>query len=77
MSLIANRITVQGFSAADFVTRIEESTNVVAKGLQEGTIQLAESEMVVDTKFEDIPKTWGMLFEGKNTGKLITKIIHV
>jgi NADPH-dependent curcumin reductase CurA len=30
--------------------------------------------MIVDTKFEDIPTTWQMLFEGGNKGKLITKL---
>lgn len=25
-------------------------------------------------KFEDVPQIWGMLFEGGNKGKLITKL---
>jgi NADPH-dependent curcumin reductase CurA len=29
---------------------------------------------VVKTKFEDVPKTWMMLFQGGNTGKLVTEI---
>lgn len=34
-----------------------------------------QKEMVVETKFEDIPKVWEMLFKGENKGKLITKLI--
>jgi NADPH-dependent curcumin reductase CurA len=29
----------------------------------------------VPTAFEDIPKTWLKLFEGANTGKLLTQIV--
>lgn len=29
---------------------------------------------MIDTAFEDIPKTWMMLYSGVNTGKLITKL---
>lgn len=76
MSLIANRLTVKGFMSGDFVSRLEESTNVVAKGLKEGKIRLDAAEMIVKTRFEDIPKTWAMVFEGKNRGKLVTEIIH-
>jgi NADPH-dependent curcumin reductase CurA len=45
------------------------------KAAKEGKIQMGEeTETVVATKFEDVPKTWMMLFEGGNTGKLVTEI---
>jgi NADPH-dependent curcumin reductase CurA len=44
--------------------------------IKEGKIKLGDhSETVVDTKFDDIPKTWHKLFEGGNRGKLITKLV--
>jgi NADPH-dependent curcumin reductase CurA len=73
-TLVSNRLTLKGFSAFDWATRLGEATGVVAKGIQEGGIKAADSEMVVETKFEDIPKTWSMLFDGRNTGKLVTQI---
>ena len=33
-----------------------------------------QEETIVSTKFEDIPKTWLMLFEGGNQGKLISEL---
>ena len=43
---------------------------------KEGKIKVGEeNETVIDTKFEDIPKTWMLLFEGANTGKLVTKLV--
>ena len=49
---------------------------VFRKALAENKIRLDEqNETVVDTKFEDVPRTWFHLFEGKNQGKLVTKIV--
>lgn len=43
---------------------------------KEGKIKVGEeNETVVDTNFEDVPKTWLSLFEGANTGKLVTKLV--
>lgn len=35
----------------------------------------SQGETVVDTKFEDIPKTWDKLFHGANQGKLISRLV--
>jgi NADPH-dependent curcumin reductase CurA len=44
--------------------------------VKKGTIVLGdESETVVDTKFEDVPKMWMILFSGGNKGKLVTKLV--
>jgi NADPH-dependent curcumin reductase CurA len=46
------------------------------EALKEGKIKIDDkSEQVIDTKFEDIPKTWLKLFEGGNQGKLVTKLV--
>jgi len=48
----------------------------LTKWVEDGTISVAEAETVVDTVFEDIPKTWQRLFQGQNRGKLVTKLIQ-
>lgn len=54
----------------------------MAKGSQElaeyvrnGTLDVTGAEQVEEAKFEDIPKVWEKLFNGGNTGKLITKLV--
>lgn len=42
--------------------------------VKEGKLNV-DRETVVDTKFEDVPKTWQKLFTGDNTGKLVTKLV--
>lgn len=71
-----NRIMVKGFVVPDHMHRAPEVMQTLRKALEEGKLTLdASSETVVDTKFEDIPQTWLRLFEGSNSGKLITKIV--
>jgi NADPH-dependent curcumin reductase CurA len=43
--------------------------------VEEGKLDVTEGETVVDTKFEDVPKTWQLLFTGGNKGKLVTKLV--
>jgi NADPH-dependent curcumin reductase CurA len=54
---------------------IAEATGDLGKWVQEGKISFTGGETVVDTKFEDVPKTWQMLFSGATRGKLITKLV--
>lgn len=42
--------------------------------VKERKLVIKDEETLVRTTFEEIPKTWGMLFEGGNTGKLITQV---
>jgi NADPH-dependent curcumin reductase CurA len=42
--------------------------------VQEGKLTV-DRETVVETKFEDIPKTWQRLFSGGNQGTLVTKLV--
>ena len=71
-----NRIMVKGFVVPDNAHRAPEVMQTLRKGLEAGKLTLdAGSETVVDTKFEHIPQTWLRLFEGSNSGKLITKIV--
>ena len=75
--VIANRIEIQGFIVLDWAARGGPAAIAeMVQAFKDGKIKLGdENETVVDTKFEDVPKTWMMLFEGKNTGKLVTKLV--
>ena len=74
--VISMRLQIRGFIVTDFIPRAGEALGTFRKALQEGKLKIGdENEHVVDTKFEDVPKTWMKLFEGGNTGKLITKLV--
>jgi NADPH-dependent curcumin reductase CurA len=75
--IIANRIEIKGFIVIDAMMagKAEGWIGELVKAAKEGKIQIGpETETVVKTKFEDVPKTWMMLFEGGNTGKLVTEV---
>ncbi|KAF1814649.1 NAD(P)-binding protein [Eremomyces bilateralis CBS 781.70] len=74
--IISNRIAVKGFIVTDHLARAAIAREELVAAFKAGKIQISgDQETVVDTKFEDIPKTWVMLFAGGNTGKLVTKIV--
>lgn len=56
--------------------KAQAALDLFTKSVEEGKLKIdAESEQVVETKFEDVPKTWLMLFQGGNRGKLVTKLV--
>ncbi|OQO06215.1 hypothetical protein B0A48_08803 [Cryoendolithus antarcticus] len=74
--VISMRIEVKGFIVIDYLHKIQEVSEIFKKGIEDGTLQVGdEGEHVVETKFEDVPKTWVKLFEGANQGKLVTKLV--
>ena len=76
--IVTNRIEVRGFIVLDYVSqgKAPEAIGALVQAFKEGKIRLGdENETVVDTVFEDVPRTWMGLFEGRNTGKLITKLV--
>lgn len=76
--VISNRIEIKGFIVLDWLAQGKgpDAVKEMVQALKQGKIKVDEaSETVVDTSFEDIPKTWMMLFEGGNTGKLVTKLV--
>lgn len=76
--VISNRIEIKGFIVTDAVQAGKAMSMIGALigAFKEGKIQITkDSETIVDTKFEDVPKTWSMLFSGGNTGKLVTKLV--
>ncbi|KAJ4363488.1 quinone oxidoreductase [Neocucurbitaria cava] len=75
--IIINRIEVKGFIVTDAIESGKAGPWVqeLIKYAKEGRIQIGpETETVVPTRFEDVPKTWMMLFKGGNMGKLLTQI---
>ena len=76
MSLIMNRLNLNGFTMMDYLDRMDEATAALSKALEEGKLVVDGAETVVDVKgnIEEIPKVWMGLFEGSNKGKLITKV---
>jgi NADPH-dependent curcumin reductase CurA len=70
-------LSIRGFIVIDFMSTFPETIKLFIQALKDGKLKISneESEQVVDTKFEDIPKTWLKLFDGGNTGKLVTKLV--
>ncbi|KAG2077123.1 NAD(P)-binding protein [Suillus decipiens] len=81
VEIITNRLSIQGFVVLDFMFPKDGSNRVateafpdIARALQRGDITLERAEDIVEVPFIDIPKVWGRLFTGANTGKLVTKL---
>ncbi|WPH00032.1 Hypothetical protein R9X50_00285500 [Acrodontium crateriforme] len=72
--IISMRLNIRGFIVFDYAHKYGEAMAVFHKALQEGKLQIEGGEHVVKTNFEGVPKTWLSLFEGTNTGKLITDL---
>ncbi|GME28460.1 alcohol dehydrogenase [Neofusicoccum parvum] len=75
--VISMRLKLKGFIVLDWAQqgKAKESIGEIANAAKEGKIKISdEGETVVSTQFDDIPKTWMKLFDGSNTGKLVTKL---
>ncbi|MBK2123645.1 NADP-dependent oxidoreductase [Fangia hongkongensis] len=68
--MLYKRATLQGILARDFANRNQEMISALSKMLKAGEIQYNET---VINGFHNLPTALAMLFEGKNTGKLIVK----
>lgn len=73
--VISMRLNIRGFIVLDHPETMQEALKVLPKALEEGKLDITEGEHVVETKFDDVPATWLKLFEGANTGKLVTKLV--
>lgn len=76
--VISSRIEIKGLIVMDFIAtgKGPEAVQEMVTAAKEGKIKVGDkNETVVDTKFEAVPNTWMLLFEGANTGKLVTKLI--
>ncbi|ETN39786.1 uncharacterized protein HMPREF1541_06012 [Cyphellophora europaea CBS 101466] len=76
MQIVFMRLSVRGFITTDFMATAKQTQELFVRSVEEGKLKIGdEQEQVVDTKFEEVPKTWLMLFGGGNRGKLITKLM--
>jgi NADPH-dependent curcumin reductase CurA len=74
--VISNRMTIKGLIVLDAGARWPEMVKEISEAAVAGKIQVGDAnETIVPTAFEDVPKTWLKLFEGANTGKLLTQIV--
>lgn len=72
--VISMRLEIRGFIVLDHAERYTEIRQSFADALKEGKLTIEGGEHIVKGSFEDVPKTWMHLFEGGNTGKLVTAI---
>ncbi|KAK4686490.1 hypothetical protein P7C73_g3628, partial [Tremellales sp. Uapishka_1] len=68
-------LTEPGFILTDYASQFGKGREELLKWVKEGKIDNTDSETIVSTKIEDVPKTWQRLFEGANQGKLVTKLV--
>lgn len=80
-AIIRFQLTVQGFVITQFIPKFPQGIMAIVGAMKAGKIRAGEGFHVVDLSkevnpWEQVPKTWGLLFSGdKPNGKLITKII--
>lgn len=73
--VISMRIQIRGMIVMDYLGKAQEVAQIFKQALQEGKLKVSgESEHIVKGGFEEVPQVWMKLFEGANTGKLLTKI---
>jgi NADPH-dependent curcumin reductase CurA len=74
--IISMRIQIRGMIVFDYVHKMEQVMGIFKQAIQEGKLAVSgEQEHVVEASFEEVPKVWMTLFEGANTGKLVTKLM--
>ncbi len=69
--LIGKRARVEGFIVSDYADEFPEARRWISQRLREG--ELKQALHVVDG-LERAPEALAMLFEGKNTGKLVVRV---
>jgi hypothetical protein len=69
--MLYERATIQGILARDYVHRMDEMRAIVEPWVQSRSIVFDET--IVDG-FEQLPSALNMLFEGRNTGKLLVRV---
>ncbi|MEH6584579.1 MAG: NADP-dependent oxidoreductase [Halioglobus sp.] len=72
MHLITRRARMEGFIMIDFMEHIGDATTDLGSWVMEGKIAHRED---IQEGFENIPATFFRLFQGKNTGKQLLKLV--
>lgn len=71
-NIIAQRIRMQGFIVFDFEKEYDSAREQLAKWFSEG--KLSRQEYIVKGGIEKAPAALQMLFDGKNTGKMLVEV---
>jgi NADPH-dependent curcumin reductase CurA len=71
MQLVIRRCTMQGFILIDYFDQAPQALAELGQWIAEGKLKHAED---IQEGFENTPKTFLRLFEGKNLGKQLLKI---
>lgn len=71
MQLVIRRCTMQGFLLLDYFGRAREATRDLSKWIAAGELAHAED---IQHGFENTPKTFLRLFDGKNLGKQLLEV---
>lgn len=71
MQLVIRRCNMQGFILIDYLDRAGEALADLSRWIQEGRLKHAED---IQEGFENTPKTFLRLFQGKNLGKQLLKV---
>jgi NADPH-dependent curcumin reductase CurA len=69
--MLFKRASIQGILARDYTHRMDEMRAAISPWVKSGEVFLPET---IIEGFENLPTALGLLFEGRNTGKLIVKI---
>ncbi|KAH7015880.1 hypothetical protein EDB80DRAFT_833104 [Ilyonectria destructans] len=75
--IISMRLQIRGFIVLDYPpAKALETQNLLQQAIMDDKLSVSdENETIIPTAFEDVPKTWMRLFNGHNTGKLVTKLV--
>ena len=69
------RLQILGFINIDWIDHLPEVREILVSEWKKGSLIINdESQMIVDTDFKEVPKTWMGLYSGANIGKLVTKL---
>lgn len=71
MQLVIRRCTMQGFLLLDYLGRAREAIADLSKWIASGELAHAED---IQEGFENAPKTFQRLFQGKNLGKQLLRL---
>ncbi|KAL4876326.1 hypothetical protein BJY04DRAFT_231665 [Aspergillus karnatakaensis] len=75
--IVPEGVTIYGFSVLHYLDKTDEVMDFLVQAWKDGKIVLDDSlETLVEAKFEEVPAIWMRLFEGRNTGKLVTRIFE-
>ncbi|KAL4883205.1 hypothetical protein BJY04DRAFT_28070 [Aspergillus karnatakaensis] len=67
------KLEVKGFIVLQFMEQYPEAIKFLTEAVEEGKLVIDDkSETIIEGGVEDIPAIWAKIFEGVNTGKLVT-----